>query len=223
MTNVLVVAPHPDDDVIGCGASMAKHASEGAEVTVAVVIGRERSLYDTERTDADFADETRKANAALGVHRCVVLDEPSRDFQLTRRVHLDLVRLIRETRPDLVYVPHRHDGDVEHRMVHQLAMESLWMATSAFFGETGEPAPAPRLVLGYEVWAPLPEYQYAEDVTGFVDRKVEAMRAYASQLRHAAWDDAVVALARYRGAVATGTDHAEVFEVLSLGAVPPAP
>ncbi|MEU5426329.1 PIG-L deacetylase family protein [Streptomyces olivoreticuli] len=217
MTRVLVVAPHPDDDVIGCGASMAKHTEEGARVTVAIVIGRERSLYDTERTDEDFTDEIRTSCAALGVHRWVLLDEPSRDFRLTRKVHLDLVRLIREERPDVLYVPHRRDGDVEHRMVHQLAIEALWMATSAFFGECGEPAPAPRLVLGYEVWSPLPEFQYAEDVTGFVDRKVEAMRAYRSQLRHAAWDQAVRALAEYRGAVATGTSHAEVFEVLSLG------
>ncbi|BBJ38253.1 PIG-L domain-containing protein [Streptomyces antimycoticus] len=220
MTHVLVVAPHPDDEVIGCGASMAKHASEGSEVTVAIVIARERSLHDGLRSDADFTDETRKASAALGVHRWELWDEPSRDFLPSRKAHLDLVRLIREVRPDILYVPHRKDGDVEHRMVNQLATEALWMATSDFFGETGKPAPMPRLVLGYEVWAPLAEFQYAEDVTGFVDQKVEAMRAYQSQLRHAAWDDAVRSLARYRGAVATGTTHAEVFEVISLGAPP---
>ncbi|CAM5278628.1 hypothetical protein SANTM175S_03614 [Streptomyces antimycoticus] len=90
MTHVLVVAPHPDDEVIGCGASMAKHASEGSEVTVAIVIARERSLHDELRSDADFTDETRKASAALGVHRWELWDEPSRDFLPSRKAHLDL-------------------------------------------------------------------------------------------------------------------------------------
>lgn len=221
--DVLVVAPHPDDDVIGCGGSIAKHVQGGARVTVVVVIGRERSALDDGVGDAEFAAETAAAAKAMGVHRCIRLDEPSRDFALSRRVHLELVRILREVRPQVVYLPHDNDDDVEHRMVHQLATEALWMAGSDFFHETGgEPMPAPRLVLGYEVWAPMPRFQYAEDIDGQIETKVEAMRAYASQLRHAAWDEGIRGLARYRGALASGSGHAEVFQVLSLGA-PAAP
>lgn len=221
-TDVLVVAPHPDDDVIGCGGSIAKHVRDGARVTVVIIIGRERSALDDSVTDAEFAAETEAAAKALGVHRCVRLDEPSRDFALTRRVHLDLVRVMREVRPQVVYLPHDNDDDVEHRMVHQLTTEALWMAQSAFFHEAGTaPMLAPRLVLGYEVWAPMSRFQYAEDIGGQIEAKVEAMRCYVSQLRHAAWDEGIRGLARYRGAVASGAGHAEVFQVLSLNTAVP--
>ncbi|WP_243877937.1 PIG-L deacetylase family protein [Streptomyces sp. SUK 48] len=223
LTDVLVVAPHPDDDVIGCGGSIAKHVRDGARVTVVVVIGRERSALDDAVTDADFAAETRAAAKTLGVHRCIRLDEPSRDFALSRRVHLELVRVLREVRPQLVYLPHDNDDDVEHRMVHQLTTETLWMAQSEFFQETGgRPMPAPRLVLGYEVWAPMARFQYAENIDEQIETKVEAMRAYVSQLRHAAWDEGVRGLARYRGTVSAGSGHAEVFQVLSLRTPPAA-
>ncbi|WP_200261941.1 PIG-L deacetylase family protein [Streptomyces sp. HSG2] len=221
--DVLVVAPHPDDDVIGCGGSIAKHVRNGARVTVVIVIGRERSSLDDEVTDADFAAETETAARTLGVHRCIRLDEPSRDFVLSRRVHLDLVRILREVRPRVVYLPHADDDDVEHRMVHRLTVEALWMAQSEFFREAGDrPMPAPALVLGYEVWAPLARFQYAEDIDAEIETKVEAMRAYVSQLRHAAWDEGVRGLARYRGAISAGSGHAEVFQVLGLGAPPAA-
>ncbi|MFH9136902.1 PIG-L deacetylase family protein [Streptomyces sp. NPDC017524] len=217
--DVLVVAPHPDDDVIGCGGSIAKHVQNGARVTVVVVIGRERSALDDGVGDAEFAAETAAAAKAMGVHRCIRLDEPSRDFALSRRVHLELVRVLREVRPQVIYLPHDNDDDVEHRMVHQLATEAVWMAGSDFFHETGgEPMPAPWMVLGYEVWAPMSRFQYAEDIDNQIETKVEAMRAYVSQLRHAAWDEGIRGLARYRGALASGSGHAEVFQVLSLGA-----
>ncbi|MGC9439665.1 PIG-L deacetylase family protein [Streptomyces sp. WG5] len=217
VTDVLVVAPHPDDDVIGCGGSIAKHVRNGARVTVVVVIARERSALDDAVTDAEFAAETETAAKTLGVHRCVRFAEPSRDFTLSRRVHLALVRVMREVRPQVVYLPHDHDDDVEHRMVHQLTTEALWMAQSEFFQESGErPMPAPHLVLGYEVWAPMARFQYAEDIDGQIETKVEAMRAYVSQLRHAAWDEGIRGLARYRGTVSAGSGHAEVFQVLGL-------
>ncbi|MGC9379971.1 PIG-L deacetylase family protein [Streptomyces sp. MH13] len=223
VTDVLVVAPHPDDDVIGCGGSIAKHVRNGARVTVVVVIARERSALDDAVTDAEFAAETETAAKTLGVHRCVRFAEPSRDFTLSRRVHLALVRVMREVRPQVIYLPHDHDDDVEHRMVHQLTTEALWMAQSEFFQESGErPMPAPHLVLGYEVWAPMARFQYAEDIDGQIETKVEAMRAYVSQLRHAAWDEGIRGLARYRGTVSAGSGHAEVFQVLGLRTPTPA-
>lgn len=221
MSRVLVVAPHPDDEVIGCGGSIAKHASAGSEVTVVIVIRRERGLRDTEVTDEEFAAETTDACRVLGVHRLITLEEPSRDFAPDRRLHLALVEVLREVRPDIVYLPHREDGDAEHRAVHELTMEALWMSQSDFFEEAGPPAPAPRLVLGYEIWAPLVAAQYTEDVTAHIEDKVRAMRCYRSQLRHAAWDEAVRGLAAYRAAITTGHGHREAFEVVRLDGAHP--
>ncbi|WP_329347560.1 PIG-L family deacetylase [Streptomyces sp. NBC_01261] len=220
MTRVLVIAPHPDDEVIGCGGSIAKLAQSGAEVTVAIVIRRERGTQDSGVTDEEFAAETADACQVLGVKRYISLEEPSRDFAVDRRLHLAVVKLLREVRPDRVYLPHRADGDAEHRAVHRLALEALWMAESDFFQEAGPPAPPPSLVLGYEIWAPLGEVQYTEDVTDQIELKVEAMRCYRSQLRHAAWDEAVRGLASYRAVTSTGRGHSEAFEVIRMAGSP---
>ncbi|GAA3358773.1 PIG-L deacetylase family protein [Saccharopolyspora gregorii] len=216
--DVLVLAPHPDDEVIGCGGSIAAHAANGARVTVVVVVERERSGFDDDVTDEEFAQETADACAVLGVSRCVRLDEPSRDLRSSRRLHLDVVRALRETRPQVVYLPHDNDDDVEHRAVHRLGVEALWMAQSSFFGEAGEPMSAPELVLGYEVWSPLARFQHVRDIGEHLEAKVAAMGCYRSQLAHARWDEGVRGLASYRGVLTSGGGHAEVFQVLQVAA-----
>jgi LmbE family N-acetylglucosaminyl deacetylase len=117
----------------------------------------------------------------------------------------------------MVYLPHEGEADPEHRLVHELARDAIWMASAAFFPEAGpKPCPLPGLVLGYEVWTPMSRFAYVEDITDTVDAKVHAMRAYGSQLRHVRWDEAIEGLARYRGAVTQGSGHAEVFDVIRV-------
>jgi N-acetylglucosamine malate deacetylase 1 len=214
MTSVLALAPHPDDDVIGCGGSLAKHAAAGADIMSVTVIGRERSMHDEHMTDEEFREEATAACQELGVQRSIWLDEPSRDLVLSRRLHLRLVSIVREVAPDILYLPHRKDDDVEHRMVHILGTESLWMAASDFFPECGAPVPAPKLILGYEVWSPLERFQYTENIDDTIEHKLAALRCYSSQLKHAQWDEAARGLASYRGALTSGFGYAEVFDII---------
>jgi N-acetylglucosamine malate deacetylase 1 len=215
--SVVIVAPHPDDDLIGAGGSLLLHARAGAQVVSIHVIGRERSRLDENVTDEQFAAETELAATRLGVTETVSLNGSSRDFSLSRDLRLALVAILRRARPDVVYLPHRDESDQEHRQVHDLAIDALWMASSGFFHGSGpDPMPRPGLVLGYEVWTAMRRYQYAEDISSVIDEKVDAMRAYKSQLRHVAWDEAIRGLAAYRGAVALGYGYAEAFEVIEL-------
>jgi len=211
------VAPHPDDDLIGAGGSLLLHARAGARVVSIHVIGRERSRLDEDVTDEQFAAETALAATRLGVTESMSLNGASRDFSLSRELRLAMVAILRRVRPDVVYLPHRDEIDQEHRQVHDLAVDALWMASSEFFHSSGpDPMPLPEMVLGYEVWTPMRRYQYAEDISSVIDQKVDAMQAYKSQLRHAAWDEAIRGLAAYRGAVAFGCGYAEAFEVIEL-------
>jgi LmbE family N-acetylglucosaminyl deacetylase len=214
---VLAIAPHPDDELIGAGGSLIRHARRGAEVTCLQVVGREPTL-DGERTDAEYDAEIELARSRLGATECVSLNAPSRDLLPTRELRLRVAEVVRRVRPDIVYLPHRDEADLEHQVVHDIAHDGLWMASAGFFPEAGpRPCPPPRLVLGYEVWTPLRRFQHVEDISDAVEQKVAAMRAYASQLEHVAWDEAVRGLAAYRGAMAQGGGHAEVFEVLRMG------
>jgi LmbE family N-acetylglucosaminyl deacetylase len=215
---VVAIAPHPDDELIGAGGSLIKHARRGDEVTTIHVVERDRSMLDAGTSAADFAREIVNANAELGVRECVSLDAASRDLTLSRELRLAVVKVLRRVRPAIVYLPHEAEADQEHQLVHHLAMDAIWMAGSQFFGEAGPtPSPPPRLVLGYEVWTPLARFQLTEDIGDVIDAKVRAMRSYTSQLRHADWEAAIRGMAAYRGTVTMGGGFAEVFEVLRVG------
>lgn len=214
--DVLAIAPHPDDDIIGAGASLAKHSRRGHSVATVHVIGREVAAGDP-TDERGYLAEVEQANATVGIQDYVRLRGRSRDFLVDRELRLELISAIRRVSPKIVYLPHADEADVEHRQVHELAVDCLWMAASPFFDEAGEPVAMPELVLGYEVWTPIRRHQYVEDVTDTIELKEQAMRHYVSQLRLADWPAAVRGLAAYRAATTLGHGYAEVFEVLHLG------
>jgi LmbE family N-acetylglucosaminyl deacetylase len=208
--------------VIGCGGSIVKHVDQGSRVRVVIVVERDRSLEST-RSDAELAQEIADACAALGVEEFVHLQEPARGLAGSRALRVELVRLYRAFRPQVLYVPHADDGDLEHRLVHELAIEAMWLAGERYFPEAGpEIAPPPNLVLGYEVWALLPSVDYAEEIGGALDRKVEAMERYRSQVADVDWPAAIRGLAAYRGALAFGAGFAEAFSVVHMRGLDPA-
>ncbi|MDX3103368.1 PIG-L deacetylase family protein [Nonomuraea angiospora] len=216
MTAVLAIAPHPDDELIGAGGALIKHARAGHRVSLLQVVGREPTL-GADIGPEEYAAEIKTAQERLGAAECVNLGAPSRDLSPSRKWRLALTSMVRRVAPAVVYLPHAGEADREHRVVHELAMDALWMAAADFFPEAGRPCAPPTLVLGYEVWTPMARHSYVEDITDVLDVKVHAMRAYRSQLRHVPWDAAIEGLARYRGASAQGRGAAEVFEVLQLG------
>lgn len=216
VTAVLAIAPHPDDELIGAGGSLIKHSGAGCHVSLLQVVGREPTLGAGIGPE-EYAAEIEVARERLGAFECVNLGAPSRDLSLSRRWRMALTSAIRRVKPDIVYLPHAGEADREHQLVHELAVDALWMAGSEFFPEAGRPCAPPGLVLGYEVWTPMARHSYVEDITDVLQAKVHAMRAYRSQLRHVPWDAAIEGLARYRGASAQGGGAAEVFEVIRLG------
>jgi N-acetylglucosamine malate deacetylase 1 len=214
------VAPHPDDEVIGCGGSIAQHCAAGDIVTVIVVIARERSFYDNLVSDEELAAELGAACSTLGVQEHVHLHEPSRDFRIDRRLVTTVAGYFRRIQPQVVYLPHAQEGDQEHQMVGDLAVQALWMAHEPFFPEAGRTlSPLPDLVLGYEVWTPMPRFQRVADISNAIELKATAMLAYASQLRIRDYESAIRGLGAYRGAMTIGSGYAEVFTVLHLGDV----
>lgn len=216
MARILVVAPHPDDEVIGCGGSLIKHARAGHRISLVTVGARMSSPIEQDLTESDYREEERAALRILGIGKHIALDMPGRTLSADPDLIVRLMRTFRAEHPEIVYIPHEGESDLDHRRANEASMEALWMAQSAYFDDHGPKADGPRLVLGYEVWTPLQRYQYVEDISDSIDAKVEAMRCYRSQLRHSPWDDAVRGLASYRGVTAQGRGHAEVFSVYNL-------
>lgn len=209
---VLVIAAHPDDEALGCGGTIARHAAAGDSVDVAFFTDGVGS-----RADGDAAlrnHHAGKASEILGFRRM--------DFGLFADQQMDAVPLLNvvETlraavftcRPDIVYTHHGGDLNLDHRIVHQATLTALRPMP-------GFPVSA---IYAYEVpssteWASdtLPAFRpnHFVDVSGFMDQKLAALQAYEEEMRpfpHPRSIEAVKALAAWRGA-SVGLHAAEAF------------
>jgi N-acetylglucosamine malate deacetylase 1 len=206
--NVLVIAPHPDDEAIGCGGSLLVHADEGARVVAVFLTSGEHGMTDLEPAAATTAREREAEQAAtiLGLADLVFLRGPDGGVRAAvHRVAAALCAVLDRERPDIVYVP--HDGEAHDD--HAAALTILRAAAA------GLPLYEPE-VRAYEVWTPLAWPDAVEDVTPVMDRKLEAIRCYGSQLAQLPYDEAALGLGAYRGALTGGCAYAEAFVYESI-------
>jgi LmbE family N-acetylglucosaminyl deacetylase len=158
VTSLLVIAPHPDDETIGCAALMTRSRATGAAVTAVVVASGETSnrsaMLDPAQLAAIRREESRTACALLGVDdvRFLQLDEADlrRD---TAPLSAALAEIIAREEPSHVVIPSAHEWHPEHRVVQRAA--SVALVDAGFRG----------LVREYPVWywndGPAPTAPYA--------------------------------------------------------------
>jgi LmbE family N-acetylglucosaminyl deacetylase len=215
--NILVVATHPDDEVLGCGGVIARHASRGDRVDVVVVTRGAPELYDENQVKT-LRRELEAAHVLLGVSAVHFLDFPAPKLDLVPAHELAdaLFALFDSLQPAAAYIPHRGDLHSDHRSVFGAAL-----VAARPIGKS------PVLkVLSYETlseteWsAPVAEDAFLPsvfiDISPFLDRKKQAMAAYRSQLKdfpHPRSLLAVESLARLRGST-VGVQAAEAFQLI---------
>ncbi len=204
MHSVLIVAPHPDDESIGCGGAICLHCERGEPVRVAFLTSGERGV-DGVALDAARAireSEAAEALAVLGIEQFDFLRLPDlgvRENLTTGAARL--AELLATDPPGLIYLPHPEDDHPDHEAALSLVRAAL-------------PAGRRPELRGYEVWTPMPRPGWSEDVGGHMARKLRAVRCYRSQLRGFRYDRAVRGLNLYRGALAARCRYAEVFQHL---------
>jgi N-acetylglucosamine malate deacetylase 1 len=211
--NILVVAPHPDDETIGCGGTLIRHVRRGDRVTAVFLTSGELGLKQLAPKEAWRVRESEAQEAAgvLGLAdvrflRCpdwFVSDHIEEAAALLRPV------LARE-QPALIYVPHALEWHPDHKAALPVLRSAL--------GQRDVASPTIRT---YEVWTPLPEYDHVEDISGSIEQKLRAVRCYASQLVDLHYDRAVEGLNAYRGEMAARRPYAEVFATLESDWVAP--
>lgn len=216
---VLVIAPHPDDEILGVGGTIAKYATAGHPVTVVTVSGHMPPLYKQEHYELTLA-EAAKAHALVGVKQSRFLDIPATMLG-DQPVHVLNGRIndaVREAQPAIVLVPYP-DRHVDHRLVFESAM----VATRPVGHGAGI-----RLVAAYETlsethWnAPHIEPNFTpnwvSDITAHLETKLAALRCYASQVHPYPGPrsiEAVQALAVFRGTQA-GVAAGEALHVVRM-------
>lgn len=172
---VLLLAPHPDDDVISCGGTACLHAEQGDPVRVVIVF--DGAAGDPERRfDPAELVETRKREALAGGAHLGLRDyefwgypeghEPG-PRELCAGAER-LAELVHAFRPDVVYAPWIGEYHLDHHVLARVARAGL--ALAGFAGRAW----------GWEVWTPLVP-TLVVDVTRVWERKVAALREHASQ------------------------------------------
>lgn len=215
---VLVVAAHPDDEVLGCGGTMAKLADDGAIVHVAFLADGVSS-----RTGGSGAASELPERRSAARRACEILgaQEPTfgsfADNQMDTVALLDIAKsieaLIARYRPDTIFTHHAGDVNVDHQRIHQASIV-------ACRPQIGHPV---RTLLFFEVassteWqipgsAPVFAPNWFVDIADTFERKARALQAYERELRdwpHPRSVRGIEALAQWRGA-AVGAQAAEGF------------
>lgn len=201
--NILVVAPHPDDEILGVGGTMVKYIHNGDVVYVCIATRGSLPIYSEEDV-AITRKETIKAHELLGVKETFFLEFPAVMLEQVRRYEINgkISNLVQKIKPQIVYIPHWGDMQKDHQIVAEACMVALrpkyehvvkGIYSYETLSETGWNAPNTQNEFIPNVYV---------DISYHLDKKLEAMKIYKSQLSgypNPRSIEAVEALAKYRG------------------------
>lgn len=221
--SVLVVAAHPDDEVLGCGGTIARLADEGHDVHVLIVgegvtsrgQARGREMKTEELSELERC--ARAANAILGGASLKLCDFP--DNRMDSVNMLDVVKLVEgeisRHLPQILLTHHRGDVNIDHGVIHEAVVAA----------SRPQPGQTVRQLLFFEVassteWRPPASGTSFSpncfcDIERFLSRKLDALKEYSAEIRafpHPRSLEGAEYLARWRGAT-VGCRAAEAFEV----------
>src|SRR5580765_151238 len=154
---ILVIAPHPDDESIGCGGTLRLHSSRGDRVAAVFLTSGELGLKRLPRDEAWRIREREAQQAAkiLGLAVVAFLRRPDWSVGDDMNGAAEALRpILKREAPELIYLPHPAEWHPDHRA-------SLPVVRAAL-RRTGLRTPILR---GYEVWTPLAEHDHVENIT----------------------------------------------------------
>ncbi len=221
MNNILVIAPHADDEVIGCGATIAKHVHQGDQVWVTIATNASKGapeLFKKEDIDK-IRKEALEAHKVLGVQETIFMDFPAPALNAypEYKISLEISKLLDKIRPDTLYLPHPGDIHQDHKAIYRASLVACrpkldFSISNIFCYET----------LSETEWTPIHEKpfvpNYFVNISSYFNDKVKAMECYGSQMKlfpHSRSIEAFEALAKYRGAT-VAVSRAEAFTVERL-------
>ena len=211
---ILIIAPHPDDEILGCGGLVSKYSGEGRKVYVLVVTRGTPKLYSEERI-VNVRREALQAHTLLGVTETVFLDFHAPELDITSQAEIagSISSIIQRFAVDTIFIPHRGDIHSDHRVVYNASI----VAGRPVAGSTVKNIYAYETLSETEWAAPFGDDAFIPthfvDVTESFENKLKAMTCFKSQLKpfpNSRSLEAIEALAKFRGAT-VGVKRAEAF------------
>lgn len=214
---ILVIAPHMDDEVLGCGGVISKHKDTGDKVWVIFIAHRVYNHHFDKNKNRIEREHALKAKSILKYDEAVFLN--LNDERLDVSIQDIIVPLEKRTeaiKPETIYLPFKADNHQDHRAVFEAARIVLRPLATSFV----------KNIYMYEVPSstdqspPIQEFaflpNYYVDITKYIGTKIEAYRCYKTEKRdypHPRSEKALKVLAQKRG-TEIGFKYAEVFMIL---------
>ena len=220
--NILVVVAHPDDEVLGCGGTIAKHILEGDTVNLIVMSNGEDARID--KTNIKKRIQLRdlsldKSSKILGINKIFKFDLPDNKFDSIPL--LDLIQtiepLIKKIRPDIIYTHYANDLNIDHQLV---ALSVNTICRPSFIKKM------PKKIYSFEILTST-ELNYTSknqfrpnyfvDITKTFKTKIKAFKQYKSEIRefpNGRSLKGIEVLSNYRG-LSCGFKNAEAFILLN--------
>lgn len=211
---ILVIAPHPDDEVLGCGGTIAKYTNRGDEVCICIVTKGYTPDWSEELIE-NRPKNVEKANKCLGIKKTYFLDYPAVKLDTIPQKELNDVisKVMNDVGPDIVYMPHKGDLNKDHRLVFESSLVAMRPTNHKI-----------KRILSYET---LSETEWGRSIEPFIPdvyvdisetfkQKIEAMKAYESELMdypHPRSLEIIETLAKLRGSE-VGVKLAETFMLI---------
>ena len=171
--SALVLAPHPDDEVLGCGGAIMKHVAAGEQVTV-IVVTDGAAFGDGQEAVTDYVQrrrqESNRAADILGYGQPLFWNLPDRQLAYGERLVQQILDAMVACRPTVVYAPSPLEIHPDHRAVAMAAVEAVRRSE------------VPLLLALYEIGIPLLYPNRLLDISPLVERKQAAIASFASQL-----------------------------------------
>lgn len=222
---VLVVAAHPDDEILGCGGTMALHSMKGDEVYVLILgegitsrdVKRDRKKRD--REIKELKRDIEAANKIVGTKRTFLYDFPDNRFDNVPL--LDIIKVIEKVKneviPDIVYTHHHGDLNIDHR----LTFHAVLTACRPLKGESVKEIYSFEVPSSTEWSADSSKYfipNYFVNIKETLEKKTNAMKAYTNEIcdfPHPRSEEAIKTIAECWG-IKVGLNAAEAFEVIRM-------
>ncbi|MCK5444058.1 MAG: PIG-L family deacetylase [Rhodospirillaceae bacterium] len=219
MSQVLVVAPHPDDETLGCGGTLLRHKAAGDDIHCVLVTAMTPELGFSDKKIKERAAIIESVSSHYGFDSVHSLGLPTTKLDTFPMLELakKASEVISKVKPDTIYLPFPGDAHSDHRIVFEMFISSTkWFRN-----------PEVKRVLSYETLSetgfnPSPTVSnFAPntyvDISDFLDGKLQAMRLYADEMGDFPFprsEKAIAALASLRGSE-SGFEAAESFMLLN--------
>lgn len=178
---ILIIAPHPDDEVLGCGGTIARHSKNGDDVHLYIIT----EAYTPDWTEEFIENrnkEIKEACKILGIKKTHLLALPTVKLDTLPQKELNekISKIITEVKPDILYIPFGGDVNKDHRLVFEACLVAARPVGSRI-----------KRILCYET---LSETEWGKEIRPFIpnvyvdisetfEKKLEAMKAYGSELK----------------------------------------